>query len=352
MAAAITISAQLTEQDIKRAAGEVEKTFKKAFDAVGEHAKATLKRIADTFGGGDFNQAARKLKETKDALQQTEKQALQLAQAQARLVAATGDLAGAERVLVNALQSAQKELRGAEHESHAFLRASTQLATVQKRLAGDFDETGRRGKVASEIIREGFSEVLEELIKDGSVANELTKAFFAMPGPAKLALGVIATGAIAAAAAIAGVVLAAKQIFEVAEKIGTKNKEDFDEFAKAIKGAGGEVTNLDRAMSQELLRSADKVKGAFDNLFIVMLRQSGPQLVGLLKQVGKTLEALQPVAISVGKILAGAFNLANASLRAFTNNAGRISDALGDFLSLNHCAKGAACSSSALLLKT
>lgn len=69
--AAITISAQITEQDIKRAAAATEKVFKQAFDNVSKYAQDTAKRFADAIGGGNVNAAlakVRQLRETINAL--------------------------------------------------------------------------------------------------------------------------------------------------------------------------------------------------------------------------------------------------------------------------------------------
>jgi len=276
--------------------------------------RAEVQRFTAAKLQAELNGAKDKAKEAQDAIKRLQ---IQIAETSAKKIDADNVTAAARRIRDDA-EEAAKAYKKLEDEGSKALR----------RLRDEANETGRRGKLASEILREGFSEVLEELIKDGSIANELTKAFFAMPAPAKIAFGAIAAGAIAAAAAVAAVVVATKQIFEVAEKVGTKNKEDFEEFAKAVRGAGGEVTKLDRAMAQELLRSADQVKAAFANLFLIVLRESGPELIALLKKVTQVLIDLAPQAQQFGVFLARQFVIANAALTTFVNDAGKAAIAL------------------------
>jgi hypothetical protein len=99
--------------------------------------------------------------------------------------------------------------------------------------------------------------------------------------------GVLAVGLGAVAAAGLAVKKSIEGILDVAEKVGTDSKEDFEEFQKAIARVGGQVTLLDHALAQELLKSAKDVKSAFDNMFVKMLEIEGPALILLFNNIVK-----------------------------------------------------------------
>jgi len=189
---------------------------------------------------------------------------------------------------------------------------------IERNTERSFRRVGESAQSGTRIAREAFTTLTSEVIEgygvDGDIANELAKMFAALPVHAKLGLAGVAAAFIAAAGAAAALVLTTKQMIDVAGEVGTKSKEDFDEFAKRVKSAGGEVTALDRAMSQELIRSVDMVRGATDELFIKLLRESGPELITLLQTVANELHQIGEAAPGVGHVLGLAFSIATASL--------------------------------------
>jgi hypothetical protein len=73
--AAINVTAQLTETDIKRAAQNTEKVFRAAFDNINVYARETAKRFADALGAGNLNQALSRLQQIRTAFQAREQAA-------------------------------------------------------------------------------------------------------------------------------------------------------------------------------------------------------------------------------------------------------------------------------------
>lgn len=125
-------------------------------------------------------------------------------------------------------------------------------------------------------------------------------------------------------AAIAAVVVAVKAfefavkgIVDTAKEIGTKSKEDFEEFKKRIESAGFAVTQLDRNLSQGVVKALDQVKGASDGLFVQMVRATGPELITLLRSVAALLRDLAPLAEVAGRFIAAHFTVATAAVRTF-----------------------------------
>jgi len=198
---------------------------------------------------------------------------------------------------------------------------STSLRRVFSESETSFSRMSASASGNARIMRETFitasSEIIESWGVDGDIANEIGKMLFNL-GPKAIVASVAVVGAFATmAAGVVVAVKAAEQMVEVAERVGTKSKEDFEKFAKSVREAGGQVTSLDRAMSQELTRSVGIVKAATDNLFIVLIRESGPELIGLLRTVTQLLIDAAPVAQKFGEILSASFIAAGASLKAF-----------------------------------
>jgi hypothetical protein len=90
-------------------------------------------------------------------------------------------------------------------------------------------------------------------------------------------------------------------------EISVALKVEADRFSASarakIEAAGGTVTELDRALSQTLLNSINQVSGASDRLFITLIRESGPALTVLLREVAGLLVAIGPAANVAGKFL-------------------------------------------------
>lgn len=279
-------------------------------------------------------------------LQRAEREALKLAQAQARLAVSSGSLTNAQSVLERALATVNQETL------HA-LRAQNQLAQVQARLQRESEGVttafvrvrhsvagiGPAAAGSSRIAREAFitasSEIIESWGVDGDIANELGKMFYNLPVQAKLAIAGVVGGFVVAGAAVAAVIVTTNEMLDVAKRVGTESKEDFDKLARSIKDAGFEVTALDRVMSQDLTKAADEVKAATDGLFLVLIRESGPELIQLLKNTTKFLNELGPAATVFGDNLAIAFVGASAALTTFGSNAGKTFKALLSLLSTN-----------------
>lgn len=235
---------------------------------------------------------------------------IELKQLQAAILQVRADKLGAEFV-------GDKQAADAFRQSLRALNVT--LADLKAEKA--FDALGqgveKNSKIAKEALTTLSSEVIESWGVDGDIANELGRMFTDLPKGA-IAAGVAIVGAfVVTAAAIAGVVAVASQMIDVAGEVGTKSKEDFDKFAKSAREAGVEITTTDRALSQELLRSVEQVKAASDGLFLVLIRESGPELNELLKTTTKFLKEMVPVAKDFGYVLSEAFIYASAGLRTF-----------------------------------
>lgn len=105
MAAPIVISAQLNDTSIRQSAENVKRTFNQVFDDLGKRAEEITKKINSIgkgFGGASNSGLSQSLKEAAT-------NTLALAQAQARLEAANGQLTRAQRTLADAISQTDKE---------------------------------------------------------------------------------------------------------------------------------------------------------------------------------------------------------------------------------------------------
>lgn len=230
---------------------------------------------------------------------------------------------------------------GAKEDAEQFKKAiqALNVTLAENKARKMFDDLANDGRGSSKIMKEAFvtasSEIIESWGVDGDIANELGKMFVKLPAGA-IAAGVgIVAAFLAAAAAVGTVIVAAGKMIETAEKIGTKSKDDFDEFAKSLKEVGYEVTAVDRALSQELSESVAQVKAATDGLFLILIRESGPELIQLLKNTVRFLNDLGPAAVAFGDNLAIAFVGASAALTTFGSNAAKIAGGFAKLISSN-----------------
>lgn len=182
---------------------------------------------------------------------------------------------------------------------------------------GRFGVDSREGKAALDLLGAGMGDVGKAAGIAGQSLTQLSGGFGALTIAAGATAAALAVAAVAVGVAIAGVVVAAKGMISTAEEVGTKSKEKFDEFKKAVESAGFSVTALDRALSQQLTRAAESVKGAIDGLFIGLIRTAGPALTGLLNQITGLLRDLEPLAQKIGSALEVAFNAASSAVQFF-----------------------------------
>lgn len=218
----------------------------------------------------------------------------------------SGDTAGAALLRLEDISRAQLEA------FERFGKAGDSASAGLKKAENSADSFARAWRETSRELR---SEVLEEIIGDGSIANELVKAFDKLPASARVAALGIGAAFLTAAGSIAVLALATNQVFDTAGKVGSKSAKDFQEFEKSVKAAGFEVTELDRKLGQSITTAAGRVKSALDGIFVGILRQSGPELLQLLRQVEQSLRDFQPIADAIGKALSLGFLLATATLR-------------------------------------
>jgi hypothetical protein len=155
-------------------------------------------------------------------------------------------------------------------------------------------------------MRTGFEALTRGDVVQG--VTSLSRIF----GPMAVAIGAVALAGVAAAKGIEAVV-------DAADKVGTDSKEDFEALQESLKGVGTELTLVDHALSQEILKSLDQVKAATTALFVQLLRESGPGLIIFLNDVVKVLKESIPLAQKFGHALLEAFVVADAALR--TNEA-------------------------------
>jgi hypothetical protein len=332
-----TLAFAVDSTGVKRGAQEIDTALQKVEKRIDATIAKMRELAAGGFGGGRGGNGGSGPRLPRPT--NPDQEVLKLAQAQARLQAASGQLAQAQQTLQTALVNVNKE-------SLVAIRAQTQLATVQKRLQNDAEgvttafvrvktsigSVGATAASSSRIAREAFvtasSEIIESWGVDGDIANELGKMLVKLPGTAKLAIGGVVAGFVAGAAAIGGLILATNKLLDTTEKINTQSKDDFDKFAKGVKDAGDEVTKLDRQMSKELQRSLAQVKGAADVMFLNLLRQSGPELKVLLKTTADFLIQLTPIAQKFGHVLSESFVFASAAMRTFIQTRQLIATAL------------------------
>jgi hypothetical protein len=120
--------------------------------------------------------------------------------------------------------------------------------------------------------RSGFEELIGGDVLEGTI--RLSRQF----GVLAVGLGAVAVAGLAVKKSIEG-------ILDVADKVGTDSKEDFEELQKSMARVGEQVTLLDHGLSQELVKAAGDVKTAFDAMFLEMLRKEGPALILLFKTI-------------------------------------------------------------------
>jgi hypothetical protein len=166
---------------------------------------------------------------------------------------------------------------------------------------------GKEAQKETERVRKGIENV-----------TSATKSQFSTAAIGAGAAGVAIVAAIALVAAEIKVAQAlAVGMADTAEKIGTKSRKAFEEFQKGVVAADGTITALDRQISQTLLATMDRVKGAADRIFIDLLRVAGPALIVLLQKIGNVLIAIEPLANIVGKVLVINFIAAAAAVQTF-----------------------------------
>ncbi len=184
-------------------------------------------------------------------------------------------------------------------------------------LVGQFGPNSAQGKAALDLLGTGLGGVSEAAGVAGQSLAQMGASLGAA-GIAAGAAGVVIVGAmVAVAAAIVTAVKATEGMIETAGRVGTKSKEDFDKLKKSIEAAGFSVTALDRALSQQLTGAISTLKGAFDGVFINILREAGPALTNLLQQVAGLLKDIEVLAGAVGVALEFAFNVASGILITF-----------------------------------
>jgi len=228
----------------------------------------------------------------------------------------------------------------ARDDISAFGQALLQsVQNIERNTERSFRNVGRSAREGTSIARESFitaaSEIIEAYGVDGDIANEIAKMLFNAGAKAIVASGVIVGAFVAAGVAIFAAVKAAQGMVDIADKIGTKSKDDFEKVSKAIKDAGGQVTQLDRALSQQLTRAVDQVKGAFDRWLLTLLREAGPELVQLFRDVARAMNTMLPTIQRFGQLLATSLNIANAALTTLVENFGLAKDALANLLSFD-----------------
>ncbi|HWQ32540.1 MAG TPA: hypothetical protein VNQ79_06635 [Blastocatellia bacterium] len=131
------------------------------------------------------------------------------------------------------------------------------------------------------------------------------------------AILVVVAAIVAVVAAVKAFEFAVSGIVETAKQVGTKSKEDFEEFKKKVESAGFAVTQLDRNLSQGIVKALDQVKGASDGLFVQMVESTGPELILLLRSVAGLLKDIAPLAELAGRFIAAHFLAATAAVRTF-----------------------------------
>jgi hypothetical protein len=177
--------------------------------------------------------------------------------------------------IVGQNKNLRKEIEaGMEAESKAFLS----LGDNVKNVTPEFNKLVTQANQ----FRRGLEEFSSGNIGAG-FAN-LTRA----AGAAGIAIGAIATAAAAAGLAIKG-------MLDTAEEVGTRTKEDFEELQKQLADVGFKLTEVDHAIAQGVTKSITDLKSAVTAVFVDLLRESGPALIVLLKQVTQLVKDLGPL---------------------------------------------------------
>jgi hypothetical protein len=152
----------------------------------------------------------------------------------------------------------------------------------EKQASGAFERVGQ----SLQQTRSGLENLFRGDVLEGT--TQLVRQF----GVLAVGLGAVAVAGLAVKKSIEGII-------DVADKIGTDSKDDFEELQKSMARVGETVTLLDHGLSQQLLKSAGDVKTAFDAMFLEMLRVEGPALILLFKEVVRVIhDVLIPAADS------------------------------------------------------
>jgi Lambda phage tail tape-measure protein (Tape_meas_lam_C) len=236
-----------------------------------------------------------------------------------------------------AIKRVQKQLEDLGHTSEKTGKQTKTLGEESKKAGENIEDFGSKSKKTQKET-EGFYGVLNQLrigfeqlsrgeiggipniIKAAQGYEKLTEAQKAAVLSAAAVGGAllgVAAAAVTAALAIGGVALAAAGMISTAERIGTRSKEDFEELNKTFKSLGLQITEIDRALSQELLRSVDQVKAATDNLFLQLIRTTGPELVFLLREITELFKQMGPFVIEFGRLLSDVFIVSTAYIKTF-----------------------------------
>jgi hypothetical protein len=114
---------------------------------------------------------------------------------------------------------------------------------------------------------------------------------------------VVATGGLVAV--IYAAIKAMEGMIDVAGKLATSTKDDFDDLKKSFADVGTEITKADRLISQQLTKSFKDLGTVVDTFFLQILRESGKSLTILIRELIADLKLLAPVF----KVIGQAFNL-------------------------------------------
>ncbi|UOF76944.1 hypothetical protein [Bacteriophage sp.] len=265
---------------------------------------------------GENSSGVKALKDTQNAAQETAQAVVSAVQAVDRSAnVAEGNLKNLRNSLA-AVASDLKEQTGKisqsiDEQAGAISRGFERgRPATRQAFKGIADDASASANIAREAFQTGASEIIESWGVDGDIANELAKVFTKMPTGAKVAIGGVVAAFAAGAIGIGLFVATAERVLDISEKIGTRSKEDFKKFKEELGAAGVQVTQLDRNLAQQLDKSANKVKATLDGLFLVVLREAGPDFIRFLNQLSGALNDSKGIAVSLGNALADAFRTA------------------------------------------
>jgi hypothetical protein len=203
-----------------------------------------------------------------------------------------------------------------DEEKDAVLELRDALARTGKEIDAASDAF-RRQQVAARAAATQFNDVKNSLqqISQGnfvSVIDDIGRAMIRAGATGN----VVILALVALAAAIYAASKAIDEFQDTVKAAGTESRDAFNELEASLARVGVQLTLVDHALAQEVQKSFKDLQTVVTAFFLQILRESGPELLILIKEVTRLLVVMLPIAAQIGKALSEGFVQGLSALRA------------------------------------
>src|SRR4029077_15133252 len=215
------------------------------------------------------------------------------------------DASDAEKMFRQLMANNKEFAQGVEEGMKAELRASLGAAQGLEKVSSSARETVTHATALNNafknIAQGNFGSAISNIGRALASGNPLMIAFVA----AVVGLGVA--------------ILSAKKLIDglvdAAHDVGPNSRDNFNELAKSIWRGCGQVTLADHALSQALNQSFKDLSSEVTKLFVEVLRPAGPAIIGLINEVTKALQDIEPLVKRLADLLTTSIIMATALVK-------------------------------------